>query len=518
MRKEFSGKKFLSLTPSSKPNWARHFEPIFKRKPILGRRIGFLGQLSSMSRAQARSLVEQHGGFVIPTRKFLSKPHQIDWLVLGEGDYPLGPCSLDGKALPPALRGALAHHQLRVLAESDFWMELGLMDQDSQALRLVTPALLADLVGVEAWLIRRWYRMGWIRSKHTVYGLPYFAGEDLLVARELARLVQQGLLPSRLEWQLSFWARRIPNLLRELGKYRFEIHEGHLLLQTELGLMDHRGQLWWNWFDQPSAAEARGRSKPATVSNGKEAFAEEESSSVGSRVIPANEASAPMETLSDGSSLHTRLARGEQGTENCARAAAQNGTTLSGCEATISTELENWHEIRADVGPTCAREFGSLSAREYRRMAETAEEQGNWELAAEAYRAALAAEGPNAEICFQLAEALYRAGDLSAARERYFAVLELDETFLEARINLGCLLAEMGDRALAIAALEGALELHPRCPDAHYHLAEILEELGQPEKARQHWRMFLTSAAESPWAQIARERLARLSGEKYPNA
>ena len=98
--------------------------------------------------------------------------------------------------------------------------------------------------------------------------------------------------------------------------------------------------------------------------------------------------------------------------------------------------------------------------------------------AADMYRAAMAAAGPDPEVCFQLAELLYRLGDLRAARERYYMAIELDEDYVEARANLGCVLAEMGQRELALAAFEGASRYHPDYADAHYHLARTLDELG----------------------------------------
>jgi tetratricopeptide (TPR) repeat protein len=127
--------------------------------------------------------------------------------------------------------------------------------------------------------------------------------------------------------------------------------------------------------------------------------------------------------------------------------------------------------------------------------------------AVEMYRAALAAGGPRADICFQLAEALYRLGDLSAARERYYMAIELDEDYVEARANLGCVLAESGQVDLAIAALEGALKYHNDFPDAHYHLAALLDQRGDAGAARQHWEQFLQLAPDSPWAEEARQRL-----------
>jgi tetratricopeptide (TPR) repeat protein len=142
------------------------------------------------------------------------------------------------------------------------------------------------------------------------------------------------------------------------------------------------------------------------------------------------------------------------------------------------------------------------------RMAESLEEAGQVAEAAEMYRAAMAAAGPSAEICFQVAELLYRLGDLGGARERYYMATELDEDYVEARANLGCVLAESGQLELAVAAFEGTLAFHPEYADVHYHLARALEELGRGQLAAAHWETFLELAPESPWAEHARGRLA----------
>jgi Tfp pilus assembly protein PilF len=150
----------------------------------------------------------------------------------------------------------------------------------------------------------------------------------------------------------------------------------------------------------------------------------------------------------------------------------------------------------------------SSSPEALRDLAAQNEDEGHLEQAAELYRAALAAAGPSAEVCFQLAELLYRLGDLPGARERYYMAVELDENYVEARANLGCVLAETGQRELAAAAFEGALRYHRDYPDAHYHLARVLDELGHAEAAEQHWREFLALASESPWTDEARHRLS----------
>jgi tetratricopeptide (TPR) repeat protein len=124
------------------------------------------------------------------------------------------------------------------------------------------------------------------------------------------------------------------------------------------------------------------------------------------------------------------------------------------------------------------------------------------------YRAALVGGGPAPEVCFSLAELLYRMGDTSAARERYYMAIELDEEYVEARANLGCVLAEAGERELAVAAFEGALAFHDQYPDVHYHLARTLDDLDRRPEADRHWHAFLELAPESPWAETARRRLS----------
>jgi tetratricopeptide (TPR) repeat protein len=143
-------------------------------------------------------------------------------------------------------------------------------------------------------------------------------------------------------------------------------------------------------------------------------------------------------------------------------------------------------------------------------LAQELEDQGQLPAAEEAYRAALAAGGPTASVCFQLAELLYRQGDVAAARERYYMAIELDADFVEARANLGCVLAELGQGELAVAAFQGALKRHGEFPDAHYHLARTLCELSRPAEAAPHWRAFLELSPESPWAEEARQHLERL--------
>ena len=157
-----------------------------------------------------------------------------------------------------------------------------------------------------------------------------------------------------------------------------------------------------------------------------------------------------------------------------------------------------------------------LTAGEMLRLAADHEDQGQLDAASEMYRAAMTSSGPTPEVCFQLADVLYRLGDLCGARERYYMAIELDEDYVEARANLGCVLAELDQRELAVSAFQGALQYHQDYPDVHYHLARTLDELGESEQAESHWREFLKYAPDSPWAEEASARLEEL-GERGPS-
>jgi tetratricopeptide (TPR) repeat protein len=152
---------------------------------------------------------------------------------------------------------------------------------------------------------------------------------------------------------------------------------------------------------------------------------------------------------------------------------------------------------------------GQASTANITTLAADLDEAGDLSSAAEMYRAALAATGPQPELCFHLAEVLYRLGDLTAARERYFQAIELDENYVEARANLGCVLLDLGEHELAISAFRGALASLDTYADAHYHLAKTLDRFNRHVEADLHWQRFAELAPESPWADEAHERLSR---------
>lgn len=156
------------------------------------------------------------------------------------------------------------------------------------------------------------------------------------------------------------------------------------------------------------------------------------------------------------------------------------------------------------------KEFDRILGHHIVELCETAwkmEEVGQLSEALELYRTALIAGGPDAGICFQLAELLERKGELQAARERYYIVLELDEEYLEARANLGRVLAKLGQHEEAIAALQGVLEHHSDYREVHLELGHLLFKMKRYAEAEDHLRFYLATSPETPRGTILEEML-----------
>jgi tetratricopeptide (TPR) repeat protein len=177
-------------------------------------------------------------------------------------------------------------------------------------------------------------------------------------------------------------------------------------------------------------------------------------------------------------------------------------------ESVDAVEVDSTPPTVLSIESVLSQQDSGISRNEMIAMANDLEDSGQTHDAIEMYRAALVAGGPDAQICFRLAELLYLVDDVTAARERYSMAIELDEDFVEARANLGCVLYELGEVELAIAAFQGALRFHADYPDVHYHLARALDECNRTDEALPHWQEFVRLSPASPWAAEARDRLS----------
>ena len=346
--------------------------------------------------------------------------------------------------LPNSVLSAVKEEHCEVITETQFWERLGLLTEDQAVRRLYTPAMLAELLEISVAVIRRWHRRGLIIPVREIHRLPYFDFQEVATARHLAELLEAGASPAEIERRLEELARYVPDVDRPLAQLSVIVEGRHILLRQGEGLVEPGGQLRMD-FESLEANAQEQQVIEVTREDVVRVFDRHDAEAAEPKILP-------FDNLVDRAVLP-----------------------------------QNPEEILA--------------------QASELEEAGELEVAIELYRSFLAAYGLRAEVCFQLAELLYRTNDYTAARERYYMAIELDENYVEARANLGCVLIDTGELDLAIAALLGALKYHPDYPDAHYHLARTLDELGRHEEAVDHWRAFLVLAPDSPWAQQARDRL-----------
>jgi tetratricopeptide (TPR) repeat protein len=300
-----------------------------------------------------------------------------------------------------------------------------------------TPAMLAELLNVSAAAVRQWHRRGWLREAIVVQKLPYFARTEILAAQRLAQLARNGLSTGEIAKKLAALQFQFPDMERPIATLELRIDGRDIFLRKQDELVDTVGQKYFKFTQQT----------------------ESDSDSILTKTQFSDDVSDKIENVS------------------CFDSAFQTSPPLyfSG------NEIPNKEEL-------C-------------RMAYHCEDQGWLKQAVEYFRAALAAGGPDAVICFQLGELLYRLDDKNAARERYYMAIEIDENFVEARANLGCVLAEAGEWELAVSTFQGTLRYHPDYADVHYQLALVLQKLGKILEAEQHLQYFRELTPHSPWAE-----------------
>lgn len=389
---------------------------------LAGLRVLVVGRLASLSKRDTPRTLKRFGALV-----FQELSDEVDLIIVGAEESPA-----EESWLTPERKAAVDAGKLKILSETEFLLQVGLLDAEAAQRRLYTPAMLAEVLSVPVAEIRRWRRLGLIVPKREVMRLPYFDFEEVAAAKRLAQLLQAGAAPAEIKSKIDELKRYAPGLARPLVELGVVVEGKKLLIRHGRQLRETTGQL-----------------------------------------------------------------RIDFGTET--------ETTEAPEESVLS--LDAFRTAAAAKKPA-AGDYETPDIDSLLRQALELDEAGDLAGAANCYRTALAFGGPQATLCFQLADVLYRMGDLSAARERLYMALELDENLVEARANLGCVLLDLGERDLAIASFRGALEHHGDYPDAHFFLARALDESGHTDEAQLHWRKFLELAPASPWSEEARERLS----------
>ena len=99
-----------------------------------------------------------------------------------------------------------------------------------------------------------------------------------------------------------------------------------------------------------------------------------------------------------------------------------------------------------------------------------------------------AATRKQAEVTFNLGNALRDKGRNAEAEREYRAALHIDQGLLEARVNLGALLCATGRAEEGIAEYRQAIALAPQNAEPQYNLGNALQEMGRLQEAEQAWR------------------------------
>jgi tetratricopeptide (TPR) repeat protein len=379
---------------------------------LQNKRIALLGRFESMAKRDVAKLLRERQATVCehpsPT---------VDLIVVGENGLP----SVEETGLEDDL-DAETHHAIKsgrieLITETQLWQRLGMVDADHDVQRLYTPAMLAELLGVDVAVIRRWSRRGLIHPVREVRRLPYFDFREVATARRLAELLAAGVSPAAIERKLENLRGLLPGVERPLAQLSVIIEGKQILLRQGDGLVEPGGQLRFD-FDsaEPDA--------PVPYAGMEEVVA-----------FPAEEekASAPdmtefTPTLQDLVALAAELEEAGQlaeAAETYRAAMAAGGPTPEACfqlaellyrlgdangareRYYMAIELdEDYVEARANLGCLLA-------------------EAGELELAVAALSGALAYHADFPDAHYHLARALQRLGRADEARDHWRAFIEL---------------------------------------------------------------------------------------------
>ena len=196
-------------------------------------RIAFYGKLGGATLRDAHRHVRRLGGTPVS-----HEARDVDWIVLGEAELPLSDLTDD---LPPWHRLRAAGGRLRILSETEFWQETGRADALPPT-PLHTAAALARMLDVPLSVIRRWHRRGLLRPVRVIHKLAYYDFAQAVAARQLARLLQQGVSPRSIESQLRALARFVPQAAHSLDQLSLMVEQGQILVRLDDGWIDRRGQ------------------------------------------------------------------------------------------------------------------------------------------------------------------------------------------------------------------------------------------------------------------------------------
>ncbi|MEZ6064700.1 MAG: tetratricopeptide repeat protein [Planctomycetaceae bacterium] len=217
--------------------------------PLAGERVTFTGVLASMTHAQAAEIVTTLGG---EASEHVSR--QVTILVIGEEGWPLEDDGRPSRKLCEVRDWTSRGVMIRVLQESEFLLAAGLAQRSDEIRRLLTPAMLSQLLSVPVHVIRGWERAGLIRAARRVKRLPYFDFQEVTSARRLSELLQAGVSREEIERSL----RELPAVQRgdsrPLEQLELLARDRRVIVRDHHGLREVRGQRLLDFAGEADAA------------------------------------------------------------------------------------------------------------------------------------------------------------------------------------------------------------------------------------------------------------------------
>jgi len=332
--------------------------------------------------------------------------------------------------------------------------------------------MLSQLLDVPVRMIRRWARLGLIRPVRRVCRLPYFDYREVSSARRLAMLLDQGVAADVLERSLTELSKTMAGTDRSLAQLNLLVQDDKILMRDERGVLNPRtGQRLLD-FELPDEFAVFDPSDDTESSND-----------------PADHDSADNETVS----IPFASVRPEVQDRRMADWNAEEWFH-EGCRLTEESEFESAINALRNAMSLLSSEFAAA------RLSNHGLEDGQLSLFPDP-----------AEVNFHLADALYRTGRVEAAVERYYCAIESAPDFIEAWTQLGCLQSELDQPEAAEQSLVTAISIHPENPDALLHYAQLLDQIDRNDEAVAVWKQYLQYDSRGPWADHARDRVAKLS-------
>lgn len=433
--------------------------------PLSGECITFTGTLASMVHREASELVELNGG-----RAVQSMSGSVSMLVVGEEGWPLEEDGAASQKLTHATQLIADGADVRIVAESDWLHLISLNERRDEIQRSYTPAMLTTLLDVPVRVIRRWARIQLIRPVRVVGRCPYFDYREVASAQRLARLLDEGVTPERLEKSLLELSRTLAGTDRSLAQLTLLVHDENVLMRDSHGVLIPRtGQRLLD-FDTTPGLSLHCDDDEVTA-----ATADVESDEDTDDDQPATISFAEARMRLDDRSM----------SEWTADEWFNEGCRLS-------------EEAAFDSAVNAFRNCLSLLASEHALLRDTRTLISG--------EVAPAFPDP-ADVNFHMADALYRAGKTEAAIERYHCATEFAPDFIEAWTQLGCLHTARRHWQLAEEALVTAISIHDGNPDALLHYAQLLDQMKRSDDALVYWKKYLRHDSRGPWADHARGRL-----------